>query len=59
MSVEEDFADLLKIDFDLDVEKLFAMSLNFEHLKQSLTFLFDAFKKQHAAVKKLLQDHFQ
>lgn len=54
MSVDEDFSQLLELDFDLNVEKLFNMSLNFEHLKESLTYLFTAFKKQHAALRHLV-----
>lgn len=57
MSAEEDYADVLELEFDLDVKKLFSMTLDFEHLKGALSFLFDAFKKQHAALKRLVHDN--
>ncbi len=35
------------------------MSLNFEHLKDTLTFLFSLFKKHHNSLKRLVTDNLE
>ena len=43
--MSESISQLLEIDFELDVSKLFSMSFDFEHLKEALKFLFNTCKQ--------------